>query len=136
MKKIMFLLAMLPMMVFTACSPRYYEHSVSVDYRSFCSDGFRITPFEYSSTDFEVIGEIYTEYHNGVPSKKDQYKFERDYRKSGNYTWKIKYDYMIENAIKKAKELGANGIMKYELTSFTNGNDSGYIVSGIAVKFK
>jgi uncharacterized protein YbjQ (UPF0145 family) len=43
---------------------------------------------------------------------------------------------MIENAIKKAKELGANGIMKYELTSFTNGNDSGYIVSGIAVKFK
>lgn len=133
MRKILFLLAML---LLTSCSNRLYEYTTAIDYSSFCQDGFRITPFEYSSVEFEVIGEIYTKIYVGKPSKDNRHKAEKVYTKAGNYIWDVKYEYMIESSIEKAKKLGANGLMNFDISLFEDKNKSWYTITGVAVKFK
>ena len=90
------------------------EQSIVVDFESFAGSDFRITPFEYASSDFEVIGTVYKEF---------------SYRRTA--------DYMIEETILSAKKLGANGLMKFDIIShFNEKNLTSYIVKGVAVRFK
>ena len=90
------------------------EQSIIVDFESFTGSDFRITPFEYASSEFEVIGTIYKEF---------------SYRRTA--------EYMIEETIAAAKRLGSNGLMKFDIISnFNENNLTSYIVKGVAVRFK
>lgn len=90
------------------------EQSIVVDYESFTGSGFRITPFEYSSAEFEVIGTIYKEF---------------SHRRT--------IEYMINDAISSAKNIGANGLMKFDIKyHYDDINLTSYVVTGVAVKFK
>ena len=138
MKKILFLLAT-TVALFSSCSPKFYERSLSINLKSFCEDGFRITPFEYSSVGFEVIGTVSEEFYIGKPaSDKDKDKVYSYYTILGTRGWDVKFSYMIEKTIASAKKMGADGLMNFEILAKYDKNNIpiSYVVNGTAVDFE
>lgn len=120
MKKLLLILALIPlfaMVSLTSCSTKaiiIQEQSLIVNLEKFTKDGFRIIPLDYANIEFDVVGIIHKEF---------------SHRRS--------VEYMIEESIADAVRLGANGMMKFDITyHFDEKNLTSYIVKGVAVKFK
>ena len=111
MKKILFLLAMIVSL--SSCAPYFYEQSISINLKSFAGDDFSISPLEYTGEKFEVIGLIYEEFGSHRTT-----------------------EYMIERAIANTKKMGANGLMKFDMVKKQTKDQTYYVITGTAVKFK
>lgn len=142
MKKILFLLAIT--LVMSSCAPSYNEVVTSFVYSDYIDEGFRITPFEFASQEFEVIGDIFCEFVAGEPKnledvdkvvKKELLKNKRKHSNS-SCLYDIKFDYMMDKTVKEARRIGANGIMRFNWKKITDKSGlSSYQFTGVAVKF-
>lgn len=137
MKKVLLLLIVTS--AISSCAPVYRESIASIVYTEYTGNNFRVTPFEYASQDFEVIGSIMNEFEVGKPtneSDKDKV-IERAMPKSRSIEYDIKFDYMFKKTIESAKAIGANGIMKFDWQRKTDKTGmTSYFFTGVAVKFK
>lgn len=120
MKKLLLILALtLPfaMVSLTSCSTKtivIQEQSLVVNLEKFTNGGFKIIPLDYANKNLEIVGIIYKEF---------------SHRRS--------VEYMIEESIADAVKLGANGLIKFDITyRFDEKNLTSYVVKGVAVKFK
>ena len=142
MKKILFLLAIT--LVMNSCAPSYNEVVTSFVYSDYVDGGFRITPFEFASQEFEVIGDIFCEFIAGEPKNPEDVdkvvkkEFLNNKRKNRNpsYLYDIKFDYMMNKTVEEARRIGANGVMRFNWKKVTDKSGlSSYQFTGVAVKF-
>lgn len=142
MKKNLFLMAIT--LVISSCAPSYNEVITSFVYSDYVDDGFRITPFEFASQDFEVIGDIFCEFVAGEPKNPEdvdkvvKLEFSKNKRKhrSSSYSYDVKFDYMMNKTVGEARRIGANGIMRFNWKKVADKSGlSYYQFTGVAVKF-
>lgn len=136
MKKI--LLAVIVVLI-TSCSvPRFYQDVYVNDFRPYTEDGFTISPY-HEGYQYESIGLIDIEFTAG---RKDGYvNASYNWRSSQNGAkykdwYQPDYAYMLDELVKKAKQMGANGILDLKCTSIYNGKTTVSVISGFAVKIK
>lgn len=137
MKKL-FLLALIALLI-TSCSAARFSQDVYIsDFRPYTEDGFTISPY-HEGYQYESVGLIDIEFTAG---RKNGYVNPAYHWRSSISGAKYKdwyqpdYAYMLDELVKKAKQMGANGILDLKCTSVYNGKTTVSVISGFAVKIK
>lgn len=156
MKKIALILIFIFGLTLQSCSPKLMPRVVSTsffDYRKYANEGFFLSPDPYTG-DFTPCGELSivikpADVKFGMNEKFDSdSKFDLIYNNNSNTQFsqiakeRISTDELLDIAVKKAKEVGANGIANFKClvvnhTYFVNGIAntifSHYEISGYAI---
>lgn len=141
MKKNLILLTIVLLSVTSCATTSYYESGYSLDFREYVKDpNFTINPTNIGNKDFTPIGIINLEFHVGNDVE-DEYK--NHVREVGDMlTGKYyvpTFDRMISLSVEKAKEMGANGIISFNIKkerSLGNEKLPIYEVSGVTVIYE
>ncbi len=126
MKKIFFLFALV--FAFTSCATMYKQTVYVNDFRPYAEEGFTIST-SYSGFTYESLGDIIIKFQAGI--KKDYTNPNLPYE---NHFFTPNAAYMTAEAVKAAKELGADAILGFNIVSPVLAEDKNYFVTGLAVK--
>ena len=133
----------------SSCSTAKYAMTVGanvLDYSKYSESGFFITESNALSKEYTPVASIMFEYRSGYEVLKPEEKItdKRGYVYTtkaavyGSYK-KVSQEDAIDAMVVMAKEIGANGIINLKLTvlgSSIGRNDSGFSVSGMAIKIE
>lgn len=123
--------------VLSACSTMKYHESIIVeDYRDYNKTGFNVYPIDAPIlTGYTPVGNISMSFYIGGKSEISSID---GIMEAKNAAGRIMYiptpGYMLDKVVGKAKEMGANALIRYEVKPIQKGGSTGFEINAIAVK--
>lgn len=139
------LISILCIFCYSCVTPRYIEDSYLLDYSKYTAEGIYLTEFESVPFEYEPMGNITVSVVSGwvkditVISKidSDELYGEKQYNtiKSKNEQYILaSKEVILSKAVNEIKKLSANGIINLKITHIIKDKQSGYILTGMAIK--
>lgn len=121
--------------ILSACSFKYYETVLVVDFTKYVEEGFSIYPVgtEIKEKNYIPLSQIEIKFHAGTESEWTKANMSKESYVLNYQNFILpKGDYIISRMVEEAKKFNANGIIDFKVAN----TNEGYIASGMAVKIQ